>query len=517
MELSPTQLANLQAITLTSSKVRLDNLSVGQQLLAKVISTSTTGDVTLSINNAILNAKAAVALTEGQLLKLVVAQTGKQIVLQLPQKVLNDALTQQVLRESLPKQQPLNQTVSILQQTLKQASQLNLPQKVTQSLQNFVNRLPTPEQLSNGKSLREVVKNSGIFLEKTLSQALPGQTKIAGNDLKALMTQLKNVLTVERNAANQLPQSSQEIKPQQLQQTLANATLQNQLQKQDVAKAITAQTLLDQKQTKQTNATANINAQSASIKATTQQIDAALKIKADQAATQSLSQSKTQSPNTSQLQAPPPLAPLTKTGLTPPLQATTSLYNTGRQATSIKEALAINFPVPVNSSDSAGLVSRFTNLIELLDQLIRQVESSLARTQLHQLNTLQDQDSGKLAWSMEIPVQQEDETHLVKLDIEKESDKQEGEAAVTVNLAVNLESLGPVYARITLVGNNVSVVFWAEQEYTFTLANNSVHELQSNLEKSGFQSPKINCHHGQPPQLQLDAQNIPDKLLDIKV
>lgn len=520
MELTPTQLANLQAITLTSSKVRLDNLTVGQELLAKVIATNANGEVTLNINNAILNARTSVALTEGQLLQLIVSQTGKQIMLQLPQKMLQEALTQQILRESLPKQQPLNQTVQLLQQTLQQASQLGLPQRVTQSLQNFINRLPTTQQLSDGRSLKEAIKSSGIFLEKSITQMSEGLGKIANNDLKALLSQLRNSLVSEKNVLSQQPQVNSEIKTTLSSQPLATTVQQTQINKQDVTRNLTAQTILQQTGKSDSGnaakpATTVPNPANTATKiqtqATSQQIETALNIKATQSAIRPLGQTPPVLPAGSQP------TPATTFANGKPVIQTSTQYGSGRQAASIKEALAINTSATSGSTESAGLVSRFSNLIELLDQLIKHVDSSLARTQLHQLNTLQDQDAGKLAWSLEIPVQQEDETHLVKLEIEKENAKQDSEAVVTVNLAVNLEQLGPVYSRVTLAGNNIGVVFWAEQEYTFELARDNMSDLETNLEKSGFNTPKINCHHGQPPQMRTDNFQPPDKLLDIKV
>ena len=132
MELSPTQLASLQALTITSSKVRLENLSVGQELLAKVVAANSNGEVTLAINNALLNAKTNLPLSEGQLLQLLVAQTGKQIVLQLPEKLISQAVSQQLLREALPKQRSITETINQLSQVVQQRAKLQIPEKIIQ-------------------------------------------------------------------------------------------------------------------------------------------------------------------------------------------------------------------------------------------------------------------------------------------------------------------------------------------------------------------------------------------------
>lgn len=508
MELTPAQLANnTQAITLSSSKVRLESLAVGQEVVAKVISTSPNGDVTLAINNAIVNAKTALALTEGQLLQLLVAQTGKQITLQLPQNVIQAALSQQLLRESLPKQQPLSQIVQLVQQVIKQADQLNLPPKVSQALQDFVQRLPTAQQLSDPKSLQQAIKESGLFLEKSITQELQGKGNVASNDLKVLLSQLRNSLVSERAILSQQGLPPADMKTAQ-QTALTPTLLSPQVIKQELAQAATTQAILQQQAATKNQATTT--AVPSNIKLSAEQIETALNIKTTQPGTPSPAQTNVP---TSNISTPIPL-PLTASGK--PVSSIPEQYAAARHASSIKEALAINTSTLAHSHES-GIATRFNNLIELLDQLIKQVDSSVARTQLHQLNTLQDQDAGRMLWSMEIPVKQDDETHLVQLEIEKENAKQDSEAVVTVNLAVNLEFLGPVYSRITLSGNNISVVFWAEQERAFSLTQDNAPILENSLEKSGFNRPKINCHHGQPPQMRTAALHTPDKLLDIKV
>ena len=130
---------------------------------------------------------------------------------------------------------------------------------------------------------------------------------------------------------------------------------------------------------------------------------------------------------------------------------------------------------------------------------------------------MQEQESGRLLWSVEIPVKQDEETHLVQLEIEKENAKKESEAVVTVNLAIDLEYLGPIYSRVVLMGNNIGVTFWAEKEETFDLTRDNLSLLENSLEKSGFNAPKLNAHHGQPPQKRETDTSLPDKLLDIKV
>ena len=127
MELTPTQIRALQNLTVSSSKASTDSLSVGQQLTAKVVATNNaTGEVTLNINNTLLNTKSNIPLTVGQTLQLIVAQLnkelGNELVLQLPQKLIEQAITQKTLRESLPKQQSQTETLRNLQHFVEPAA-----------------------------------------------------------------------------------------------------------------------------------------------------------------------------------------------------------------------------------------------------------------------------------------------------------------------------------------------------------------------------------------------------------
>ncbi|HFD33364.1 MAG TPA: hypothetical protein ENJ28_11740, partial [Gammaproteobacteria bacterium] len=104
MELSQAQLNNLQVLTISSGKIKTDNLVAGQQLTATVAAVnSETGEITLNINNTQVTVKTLLQLTVGQSLQLTVAQSSlNKVTLQLPQSLI-DALTQQnALREALP-------------------------------------------------------------------------------------------------------------------------------------------------------------------------------------------------------------------------------------------------------------------------------------------------------------------------------------------------------------------------------------------------------------------------------
>ena len=77
---------------------------------------------------------------------------------------------------------------------------------------------------------------------------------------------------------------------------------------------------------------------------------------------------------------------------------------------------------------------------------------------------------------------------------------QEGEAPRwSVQLALDLPGLGPLHARVSLQGERVGTLFWAEQEETRELVAEHLAELRERLEAQGLAVSALNCLPGQPP------------------
>jgi len=507
MELTPTQIAALQNLTVSSGKVNTESLSVGQQLLAKVVSmNSSTGEVTLNINNALLNAKSNIPLTAGQTIQLIIAQMGKELILQLPQSLIEQAITQKTLRESLPRQQSQSETLRNLQHFVQQGKDSGISNKIIQFTQKFIQQLPGTKQLSQAQSLKEVIHRSGIFLENKLANinTKSNQSNIS-TDFKSFLLQLKSLLVNERSkTTNQTPN------PNQNKASSSNPQIPPTEPKiLDLAKQIKSEQIKSSEQGKQP-----LNTEQA--QNSNQQVKAALQ----QALAKINQQQKNISKNLSRL-----LATVNTTTTTTPLPGQTSTTsnpvnnpNIAKPANiALKDALAFTSNIQKNSQTEINF-SRLNNLVDLLDTLIKQVDAGISRTQLHQLNSLLEPEGGKLGWSMEIPVKIDDKLHSIHLHLEKEqSSDEDTEPVLTVNIALDLDNLGPVYARITLIAENVGVVLWAEREETFQLTQSHGEELKTNLNKSGLKSENISFHHGQPPQKPVLNKTQKSALLDIKV
>ena len=559
MELSQAQLNNLQVLTISSGKIKTDNLVAGQQLTATVAAVnSETGEITLNINNTQVTVKTLLQLTVGQSLQLTVAQSSlNKVTLQLPQSLI-DALTQQnALREALPKQQPLTDfLIQLKSLTSKTTPRIQLPEKLIQLTKNIVDNLPTPNQLSTAKGLKQAIQQSGIFLEKKLSTIIQNQpSKFINSDLKSQLLNFKSLLLTEKktdiiaslskNNTSVLHSTKDALKPNNAATTQLNsipakklipletqlktllnhplakpATLALSTQKnagtqmdQITAEQLKYKTIIDSRiLEKQLNDFLSTNSRTPDGKQifTDKQIQQILN--------NILPPQKIITSKSASTQLPPlpldTLSTATTKQAAPPILKPAQQY-VAKQTTNANGELPLAAIKSQNIADAS--ISRVNNLVDLIDTLIKQVDSAISRTQLHQLNAMQDQETGKLAMSVEIPVNDDDHLHLVQLHIEKDSSQEtETESMVTVNLAVDLDAIGPIYARITLIQENTNVVFWAERETTFNLVQQNVKTLQNKLEKSGLRSENIACHHGQPPQTKFIATKLDKNLLDVR-
>ena len=492
MELTPTQISALRNLSVSANKVSAESLSTGQQLTAKVVSmNNTTGEVTLNINNALLNTKSNIPLTPGQTLQLIVTQLGKELVLQLPQALIEQAITQKALRESLPQQQSQAETLKNLQHFVEQGKKSGISDKIIQFTQKFIQQLPGSKQLSQAHSLKEVIQRSGIFLENKLAGVAAQSPKNQiSTDFKSFLLQLKSLLINERGET-----TKQTLPLTQGKTTNATpSSLAAETKILDLAKQIDSNKIIPTD-----GKVAGTEKQIA--QSTSEQVRNALQ----QALTKINQQQQNISHNLSRLLAASSAKGL---GMSLPLgqtsTQTTSQINNPNIAKPAGIALndALAFTSNTQKAQQPEInFSRLNSLMDLLDTLIKQVDAGISRTQLHQLNSLLEPEGGKLGWSMEIPVKIDDELHSIHLQLEKEPGADEdAEPVLTVNLALDLERIGPVYARITIIADNVGVVLWAEREETYKLTQQHVENLEGNLQKSGLKPDNISFHHGQPPK-----------------
>ncbi|HEC07277.1 MAG TPA: flagellar hook-length control protein FliK [Thiolapillus brandeum] len=155
---------------------------------------------------------------------------------------------------------------------------------------------------------------------------------------------------------------------------------------------------------------------------------------------------------------------------------------------------------------------------QALADLLRTVESALARIQLSQLVSSTVDDDGKRSWIVELPVRAGDNIDLIQLRIDKDAKQKTQKKTThwTVNLALMLDGLGPLQARVSLAGTLVHTHFWAENPQTAALIDEHLNLLQQRYRAVGLTVGALKAHHGTAPEAAAPEENLPHILLDEK-
>lgn len=153
-----------------------------------------------------------------------------------------------------------------------------------------------------------------------------------------------------------------------------------------------------------------------------------------------------------------------------------------------------------------------------LEHLLRLAAAAVSRLQSHQLSSLEQTgvtDDGRLlsTWQLEIPMRNlQDIVPLqVKFQREEAPEKQDAneqrrderepkQQLWRVDLAFDMEPLGPMQIQAQLISGSLSSQLWAERPYTASLIENNLSALRQRLLDSGLNVGDLDCHLGTPPQ-----------------
>lgn len=175
-------------------------------------------------------------------------------------------------------------------------------------------------------------------------------------------------------------------------------------------------------------------------------------------------------------------------------------------------------PVSLDKDIKANLLRLLAELTQgqgnSVADLTRHAEAALARIQLHQLATLA-QDQPPLTWAGEIPVRHGNQIDVFQFRIEKDATHSAAadQQSWCTWLSFNLQTLGPLHAKITLTNKNIAAAFWAESNATADLVNEHLNYLHQTLEQAGLEVTDIQCRQGPPPFPPPDR--LPKGLLDL--
>lgn len=147
----------------------------------------------LELLNTQLLARTNLPLHTGQTLRLQVVKQGLLPELRVLTPQAPENTSQQVLRQALPRQIPLIESLQAFRQLAGGQSTAPLPAQARPLIAGLANRALALRQL-NPEGLQQLIQGSGLFTEALLAQGRP----VAANDQKLLLWKLHTVLMAAR-------------------------------------------------------------------------------------------------------------------------------------------------------------------------------------------------------------------------------------------------------------------------------------------------------------------------------
>jgi len=415
---------------------------VGQVLNATAERNANAQDnVLIRIGQSLLEAKTPVALKNGDALKLLVKSLGETPVLKI-QTAASPApqIAAQNLKSFIGRQQDLTSLLHLSQKIIENSS---TPKMIKQQLVDLKQQLPSVVQLTQAKTLKKLIQNSGIFLESKLNHLHHH-------------AQQQNTL---RQHAPQNALLNHDVKSQLLR---ISAQLQSDAPELAVKSPITI--------------TRNLGTV----------IDPLVKqfIKGEINITQLSTLLTTQLPKKhSQL-----------------IQQVLTTADISLLPKELKNSFTIllnHLQQQANPKQMQDNLSGQLKTMELLQDLKAGVDGALAKITSQQLTILTRETDNLLLLLFDIVLKDKNENHLIQFRLEQEkSAKDKKTSSWTVALNFNFKELGPVQARLHLTDNHISTVFRAEQENTANNISKQINLLDTAFRRIGFDAINLDVSRG---------------------
>ncbi|TBU81948.1 flagellar hook-length control protein FliK [Pseudomonas daroniae] len=197
-----------------------------------------------------------------------------------------------------------------------------------------------------------------------------------------------------------------------------------------------------------------------------------------------------------------PLAAATASAMTQalPAFARNILGNIGQSS---GRQQAMSFPLP------SRLLQAMDGEADL-ETLLKLAAAAISRLQTHQLSSLAQSQTGPdgallTTWQMEVPMRNQHELVPLQVKIQHEepapSAKQDSKEALwRIDLAFDLDPLGPLQVQAQLAQGTLSSQLWAERASTAGLIDRELGNLRERLVAAGLTVGDLACSQGIPPQ-----------------
>ncbi|HWV08736.1 MAG TPA: flagellar hook-length control protein FliK [Pseudomonas sp.] len=164
---------------------------------------------------------------------------------------------------------------------------------------------------------------------------------------------------------------------------------------------------------------------------------------------------------------------------------------------------ALSFPLPSrvlqNMEEEADL-----------EALLKLAAAAISRLQTHQLSSLAQTQVGPdgnllTTWQLEVPMRNQQELVPLQVKIQHDEPQQtskneQKEAVWRIEMAFDLDPLGPLQVQAQLMRGSLSSQLWAERRETASLIDSQLSNLRERLIAAGLQVGELACSQGTPPQ-----------------
>lgn len=177
-------------------------------------------------------------------------------------------------------------------------------------------------------------------------------------------------------------------------------------------------------------------------------------------------------------------------------QLPSATANTGPQSAGAPPPGGQWSPQPPNPPPSGALLRE---LPELLRIVVRQIEGALARTELHQAASLQDEDGSRPQFWLEIPVRRQETDDVWQFRFERGRRRDaEGQIPWRLVMSVALPELGPLHAELSWRDNGMSARLLAEQPETVEQIRGELSSFRKRFQDAGVPLKELAVQAGAP-------------------
>jgi hypothetical protein len=145
-----------------------------------------------------------------------------------------------------------------------------------------------------------------------------------------------------------------------------------------------------------------------------------------------------------------------------------------------------------------------------LEALLKLAAAAISRLQTHQLASLaqsQTTPEGNLltTWQLELPMRNQHDVVPLQVRLQREdagngTRKEQKETLWRIDLAFDLDPLGPLQVQAQLLRGSLSSQLWAERAETARLIDQELDNLRQRLLGAGLEVGELSCRQGMPPQ-----------------